>query len=558
MANQQTSPGELFQHFSVVVYPFLHEVTENQTSRRLSHLAARWQPWWNRLSDEEVRESLDSSDYYLPYVQKLLFPETGPLAEHASGTWTATLRQATQLPLPDFVATLGRESVVRLTLRPEFFEPISHFHLEAKPTASMPEPEALPALFRWVDVILFPTGLGFLLLKTRVEKETRTFDDLLRLNRGLQAVEFDFAPTLAWGEHRFYFRDLINYLLQGFMDDEHVGAQTFPGAWEHPETRTGYTDSEYGRAFGRTSHLLSFACVHVTEDQRAGIAKGAFDAGEDRILFEFANGNLLGQSVDNPVWVPSQARARYFARDHVWSPWRCWRAMFLRESLVFLATENLWFTRKTLPRTIENDYLPLYLFTLFQKFQLYLFANDLMVEVAMVRERLAGAKSLLRRFIAFRNRYWFAEVTRKPQGGELYRLLHQGLEIGRLYEMVTTTVKEAKEYYQDQWDRQLQGLVKLVGFVAGPAVAMYGGAHVFLGKYLGAEPNSAWALAAMVAGIAVVSGTLIWQIWNSPPKCQEWKTAAVPPPITPIPPKYGSLETFPQVAPPRSSPPKAA
>ena len=31
----------------------------------------------------------------------------------------------------------------------------------------------------------------------------------------------------------------------------------------------------------------------------------------------------------------------------------------------------------------------------------------------------AGARGLLRRFVAFRNRYWFSEVTRKPQGGDL-------------------------------------------------------------------------------------------------------------------------------------------
>ena len=63
----------------------------------------------------------------------------------------------------------------------------------------------------------------------------------------------------------------------------------------------------------------------------------------------------------------------------------------------------------------------------------------------------------MRRFTAFRNQFWFSEVTRKPMGGDLYRTLHQGLEAPALYQMVTTSVKEAQEYYEGVWRGRRSG-----------------------------------------------------------------------------------------------------
>src|SRR5262249_41499822 len=162
---------------------------------------------------------------------------------------------------------------------------------------------------------------------------------------------------------------------------------------------------------------------------------GVFASGAERVLFEFGAGIGLNQTVNNPMWVPSPEQAERVRRDNRLALWRCWQALALKESIVFLGTEDLPFTTRSLPHTVEHDYLPLYLYTLHQKFQLLMFANDLMREVAQVDSHLRGARSLLRRFVAFRNRFWFNEVTRKPQGGELYRLMQQSLDVPQLYQM---------------------------------------------------------------------------------------------------------------------------
>jgi hypothetical protein len=139
---------------------------------------------------------------------------------------------------------------------------------------------------------------------------------------------------------------------------------------------------------------------------------------------------------------------------------------------------------------------------LHQKFQLMIFANDLMREVAQVESHLRGARDLLRRFVAFRNRFWFSEVTRKPQGGELYRLMQQSLDVQGLYQMALASVKEAKEYYEERRDRQVRFGLTVLG-LGGPLAALIGMVKPFV---------SAWHLWALLAVLIATSlGVVGWQ-----------------------------------------------
>jgi hypothetical protein len=77
----------------------------------------------------------------------------------------------------------------------------------------------------------------------------------------------------------------------------------------------------------------------------------------------------------------------------------------IRPVFVFLATEDLHFSRKSLAHNIENDYLPLYLYTLYQKLQLLVFSADFMSEVAEVGYDLGAVRALMERFVHYRNKY---------------------------------------------------------------------------------------------------------------------------------------------------------
>src|SRR5581483_11272717 len=145
----------------------------------------------------------------------------------------------------------------------------------------------------WADVMLFPSGIGFLLLKARLASERPRLSELIRLNQALRLVH---PPTLDWdlpvlrlhatGEP-LHLRDLIDFLLQGLASGSALpGAGALPAAGGAAGAR--YTDTEAGRAHGERCQLLSYACVHLTEEGRAGLESGPFPAGVDRMLFEYA------------------------------------------------------------------------------------------------------------------------------------------------------------------------------------------------------------------------------------------------------------------------------
>jgi hypothetical protein len=502
---------ELLNHYTVVIYPFRHDLTGRDRCGRLDTLTPRWAPWCTRLDDNDMAVALEESTFFLPYIRGLLYPEIVRLQEETVGepyqNWVSMLRGWAGEGLGAFCGALPPGCVVRLTARPALADALGAFTLVRRREAHgyVEHPE-VPAHFDWIDMVLFPCGMGFVLLKARVEGEAPGLASLIRLNDALRLVH---APALTAalpvlrfaGGEELTVPDLLNFLMQGLVapwdipDEERA---IFPSA--SVSLDTAYTDTNAGRAYGERCHLLSYACVDLA---RAGeLPAGAFPSAADRVLFEYAACIGLGESVHNPVWVPTAENAQKLCRDNRVALWRCWTGMVLKESVVFLGTEDLSFNRRSLPRHVENDYLPLYLYTLYQKFQLFTFSTDLMHEVALSPGRLRGARALSQRFVNFRSRYWFGEVTRKPQGGDLYRTFQRGLEVPSLYDMVTSSLKEIKDYYEGVWARQVQW-VKDVLTYGGPATVAAGAVRMLVG---GSEHT--WTVGGVFATL-MVAGALV-------------------------------------------------
>ncbi len=496
----------LLNHFTVSIFPFFHALTGDKIGPRLDLLAERWQPWCCRLDDEALAEALEATSFFLPYVRSLVYPETAALREEPAGEryegWVRRLRRLSGWGAGRLLRELPPAAVLRLTCCGPTLDALAELEIAWPRPGVGRDRGSLAARLDWADALLFPSGLGFLLLRFRLAAERPRLSELIRLNRGLQLV---YPPALGWkmpvlrprqGE-AVPLRDLLDDLLRGLATPSTTGGSA---------TET-YTATEAGRAYGEHCQLLSYACVGLAEEAQKDLPAGVFPTGVDRVLFEYAASLGLGETIANAVWAPSRRQALRLSRDNELNLWRCWRAMTLKESLVFLATEDLPFTRAVLPGLIERDYLPLYLYTLYQKFQLSVFADGLMREVAQVEGHLRGARALLRRFVAFRNRFWFSEVTRKPQGGDLYRALQQGLEVPALYQMVTASVKEAKEYYEERWDRQVRQVVTLLGLVGGPLAGVAGAA-----RYLSGGLGSAWAAALLLLllGLAVAAVAIVY------------------------------------------------
>jgi len=112
-------------------------------------------------------------------------------------------------------------------------------------------------------------------------------------------------------------------------------------------------DVGIGDIVGNCTHTPSRA-LPWSGHRRQILRKVAFSYGEDRLLFEYAASISLGQSVDHPMWVPSPEQAERVRRENRWAWWRCWKAMALKESCVFLGTEDIPFNRRSLPRVLEQ------------------------------------------------------------------------------------------------------------------------------------------------------------------------------------------------------------
>jgi hypothetical protein len=481
---------ELLGHFTVVIYPFRHDLVGAARRARLGALEPRWASWASRFSETDLAVKLETTGFFFPYIRGLLYPEVAWLQERTPCEdhphWACLLRKAAD----EGLTALGRElpaGVLRLTLRPAVHAILEEFTVHC-PVGHGHETVELPACCDWVDAVLFPSGLGFLVLKVRLAQPAARLSSLIHLNQALrQVLPLSRYTRLA----RFHLAGSEPLDLRDLMND-------LTGGLTHPEDVRGgrpYTDSEAGRTYGERCHLVSHACVDLEGLTPAELPAGPFPGAADRLVFELAACIGLGESVHNPTWVPSPDQAARYCRNNRLSLWRCWTGMVLKDALVFLGTEDISFNRRSLPRQVENEYLPLYLFALYQKLQLFTFSNELLHEVAQSCGQLRGARALLDRFVTFRSQYWFAEVTHKPQGGDLYRSFQRGLEAPVLYEMVTSSVKDVKEYYEGVWARQMQMLKDAVTF-GGPLTVGLGALRMAV------DPGQrGWSLLAVLAGL---------------------------------------------------------
>jgi hypothetical protein len=503
-----TNP-ELHNHFSVAIYPFVHDITGKAGSTRLETLGERWAPWWTRLTEDGLTDALQATAFFLPYVRGLLYPELAVLHHEPPGPqyrrWAQLIRHWTNPGLARFGRRLPSSAILHLTCREPCWQSLAGFSVRFESSSDVPHARDVAGCLDWIDALLFPSGVGFLLLKFRLRAAQPRLAQLIDLNRAMQLVHSPSAsrkaPRLSFdaGGPPSSLRELLNHLTQGLAGAEPWDQQFHPLGIA--AAKTPYTDTEVGFAYGERCHLLSYGCVELADRTPTALPAGVFASGEDRMLFEFGAGIGLNRTVEDPMWVPSPEQAERVRRENRLAMWRCWQALALKESCVFLGTEALPFTTRSLPHTIEHDYLPLYLYTLHQKFQLMIFANDLMREVAQVDSHLQGARSLLHRFVAFRNRFWFSEVTRKPQGGELYRLMQQSMDVPGFYQMALASVKDAKEYYEERWDRQVRLGLTLIG-LGGPAAALIGALQAYL--------NDPYYVAAIASAGALITSALIW------------------------------------------------
>ena len=511
-----SSDFRLLNHYTVFIYPFLHNIRENNRNSRIQSLEDTWAPWWARL-DRNIGSTLDNTYFFLPYIREVLFPETIGLKTKPPGpgyeNWVNEIVQWSQGGVGHFCQKLSPDAVVRLTYKQEILQQTNRFEIMERGNGLLVS-TSLIAVIEWIDALLFPSGLGFVMLKIALNNDAASLNQLVGLNYYLRLVH---APRIDWRLPELSFgqrantvtvRDLMDFLTQGIAtDDERISDLS---RWKEQVSKSMQqrsSESEAGQVYGERCHIFSYACVNAEESGIDGSARGAFGSLKDRLVFEYASSIAIGDSVNNSMWIPSAEHRQRLKTNHQISVWETWTGLALKESVVFLGIEDAPFNTRVLPANVENDYLPLYVYSLYQKYQLFIFADELMRKGAYVAEHLNEVRALMDRFMDFRNKYWFNEVTRKPLGSELYLKFQQGLESISLFDLVSLQAKDLKEYYEERRQRRIDVLLNIVTFVFLPVGAAIGifGMTFFQGT---------WKAFILVVVIILFVSSGIWRWWT--------------------------------------------
>ena len=181
----------LLNHYSVLIYPFLHDVNSGDRRAKIRLLEESWAPWWARL-DEGIRQALDDSYFFLPYIREVVFPEaallkgTPPGDEYAH--WVKRIQAWNAEGLSYFCNELSPEAVLRITYKRESLLAIRE--VEILPSAAGGELGAAvpPLRLEWVDALLFPAGVGFIVMKVALDEDSPRLSHLTDLNYYLRTV----------------------------------------------------------------------------------------------------------------------------------------------------------------------------------------------------------------------------------------------------------------------------------------------------------------------------------------------------------------------------------
>jgi hypothetical protein len=488
----------LAQHYVILTYPFRHHLSGGERRDRLLQLQGRWQPWWQRLDEPQTARALDDTCFFLPYVRELFFPEAASLPliagaqQAAAAQHQQTVRTVRGLGLPQIAEQVPAESVLRLTCTPEYLGPLKELRLQFErkgPDDSVAEKFDAPFEVCWIDAVLFPGNVGFLLLKVRLSEAAPTVE---LLNDFLYYLRLVHPPTLGWqlaswrgrtDGPSWQARDLIDFLLQGLTempDSGHVSLERWLQDAQAAAPHRRWTTTVDSQILGSVFHLYTYACLGAVltsgaQQAAAGGSDGLFDSAAERALYELATCTDTRQ----PDYRPHRAHLADLWQHHRAAFWDNWQGLILRDNVVFLGMGPSPFLLNSLAHNIESDYLHLYLFALFQNAWLSRSFGDMILPKFHWSWRLwrlpgewwrtrRALPRLLNGFHLFQNRYWFPELTRKPQPAELYRLYQHGLGVSPLYEEVAKQIKDLQSVMQERSSRQMQQLASAATFVGWP------------------------------------------------------------------------------------------
>lgn len=465
-----------------LIYPFVHNLDSPSSwwkrrafSRRLKNLEQRWVPWWNRFSPpspetlDGMRENaieelplatpLDNTYFFLPYVRHLLFPETlrPELLDKDLPTQVRALARMIVKPLDQYNRLIGTKGVLRMTLRPEspLLSRSAISIVWGSPTVT------IPISIEWCDCFLFPQKIGFLVLKVRTKERFVDSEILTDLMSQLRYVHKKrLSEKLAFwrieseeGTVEVESRTIVDYLVQGLTTSDGEIATSLRAFVEHPPAQY-YSLTSNGQVYGEQFRQLVFAELDQLTNPVRNREDELFATSADEVVWELATRRkAAGSSLPHAEFVASQpGRIAMFQN---------WLGMATRDSLAFVSVSRN--SAGALPTNTEYDYLPLYLLVLYQHVRLSLQAGE-----TGTRNKPNRIRPVWTGFLSFRNSTYFAEVTPRRQGNDLYRRLQEGLGVQSLFTTVREGMLDLREHLETLQEEKQADLLNWLTVVVAP------------------------------------------------------------------------------------------
>jgi hypothetical protein len=518
---------ELAKHFTILVYPFYHNFPRHGKPDLLNALDKGWQFWMNRLNAKDQLSALDNTFFFLPYVRALLFPETSQITSEPVPDIEGNIGEWLDFSLPQIVRRVPEHAVIHLTYKPELMEILNKCELVAEGKLF-----SAPLELCWIDLMIFPQRIGFLIIKVLLREEKpdiNRFNDLLGFIRRIHPAKIGFElPVWRFPNQRnpieITSARLLDYLLQGLVDESPVNERLRSldeFLFARPQQGSGnYTESPLGQTYGEVFQLYSYGCqdqaiepelsaqktpviaLPSSSDQTSG-CDTFFATPFQKSLYEIATCTRVEEADERP----DGQQVESLFNSGLINFWDNWQALALTNNIFFLGKYKTVFTMRYLPENAESDYLPLYLYVLYQKTRLSIMFGALMETEKNPRSNLKRARQLWQDFLKFQNHYWFTEVTHKPQGMAIYHILQKALGVQPLYNQQSEEVHALRDFYEAKTQRETNRMINFLTFVGVPLGIL---SQVY-GSVLIKEAN--WVEPLIILGIYFIALWLLWRFW---------------------------------------------
>jgi hypothetical protein len=134
--------------------------------------------------------------------------------------------------------------------------------------------------------------------------------------------------------------------------------------------------------------------------------------------------------------------------------WAYWNGIALQDSCAFLA----WDASMPVVKQAESYYYTLYVHICHLYFRLDDFAGKV---IDYRLENTQQANQLLEEFHAFRNQYWFKDMTAGFVGAEVCQGMKKGMDVDPLFTRVSDEVKQMSTYLNAKQDKGWQFLISI-------------------------------------------------------------------------------------------------